>query len=57
VKTGAIADLLTSLWAAYQAHPEIAEIELNPVIVDAEDGSLHAVDALVGLTDGCDGLR
>lgn len=57
VKTGAIADLLTSLWAVYQAHPEIAEIELNPVIVDAEDGSLHAVDALVGLTDGCDGLR
>lgn len=57
LKTGAIADLLGSLWAAYQAHPEIAEIELNPVIVDAEDGSLHVVDALVGLTDGCDGLR
>jgi acyl-CoA synthetase (NDP forming) len=57
LKAGAIADLLTALWTAYQAHPEIAEIELNPVIVDAEDGSLHVVDALVGLTDGCDGLR
>ena len=57
LRPGVIAGLIGSLWQVYREHPEIAEIELNPVIVDPADGSLRVVDALVGLASGYDGLR
>lgn len=49
---GAVPELLAALWSAYLDHPEIAEIELNPVIVDHSTGTLRVVDALVGLAAG-----
>jgi acyl-CoA synthetase (NDP forming) len=44
---GAVADVAVRLGAIAAAHPEIAEIDVNPLVVYQEEGGAVAVDALI----------
>jgi acyl-CoA synthetase (NDP forming) len=44
---GAVADVAVRLGAIAAAHPEIAEIDVNPLVVYQEEGGTVAVDALI----------
>lgn len=49
----ALADMLVRLGEIGEAHPEIAEIDINPVILDAA-GRPVAADALIAFTETAD---
>lgn len=51
VNTDQLCNVLTGLSRLAMEHPEIEEVDINPLIVDAR-GDMTAVDALIVLNDG-----